>query len=48
MVEDTEVSFGDLVKGYSTEQSLSKKGRELGEARKALDAEKEEKLKRIN
>ena len=41
---DTEVSFGDLIKGYSTEQSLSKKGRELGEARKALDEERAEKL----
>ncbi len=29
---EAEVSFGDLIKGYSTEQSLSKKGRELGEA----------------
>ena len=41
---DTEVSFGDLIKGYSTEQSLSKKGRELGEARKALETEREEKI----
>ena len=45
--KDTEVSFGDLLKGYSTEQSLSKKGRELGEARKALDAERDEKLKEL-
>ena len=36
-----------LLKGYSTEQSLSKKGRELGEARKALDAERDEKLKEL-
>lgn len=42
--EETEVSFGDLLKGYTTEQSLSKKGRELGEARKALDNEREEKI----
>ena len=42
--KEAEVSFGDLIKGYSTEQSLSKKGRELGEARKALDAERAEKL----
>ena len=42
--EETEVSFGDLVKGYTTEQSLSKKGRELGEARKQLEAERQEKL----
>ena len=45
--EEAEVSFNDLVKGYSTEQSLSKKGRELGEARKALDTEREEKLKEL-
>ena len=41
------VNVNDLVKGYSTEQSLSKKGRELGEARKALDEEKAAKLKEI-
>ena len=46
--EDLDVSFGDLIKGYSTEQSLSKKGRELGEARKALDAERDEKLKELS
>ncbi|MAJ23784.1 MAG: hypothetical protein CMI75_08420 [Candidatus Pelagibacter sp.] len=37
--KETEVSFSDLIKGYSTEQSLSHKGRELGEARKKLDEE---------
>lgn len=42
--EELEVSFGDLIKGYTTEQSLSKKGRELGEARKALDEERAAKL----
>ena len=42
--EEAEVSFGDLIKGYSTEQHLSKQGRELGEARKALDEEREQKL----
>ena len=42
--EKSEVSFGDLLKGYTTEQSLSKKGRELGEARKALDNERTKKL----
>ena len=42
--QETEVSFGDLLKGYTTEQSLSKKGRELGEARKELEAERNEKL----
>ncbi len=45
--EDVDVSFGDLVKGYSTEQSLSKKGRELGEARKDLEAERGEKLNQL-
>jgi len=45
--EEVAVSFSDLIKGYSTEQSLSAKGRELGEARKQLEAEKEEQLAEI-
>ncbi len=43
--EEIAVAFSDLIKGYSTEQSLSKKGRELGEARKALEDERTAKLK---
>ena len=46
--EDVDVSFSDLIKGYSTEQSLSAKGRELGEARKELEAEKAKQLEEIN
>ena len=46
--EEVAVSFGDLLKGYTTEQSLSKKGRELGEARKALDAERNEKIGQLD
>jgi hypothetical protein len=46
--EEVPVSFSDLVKGYSTEQSLSNKGRELGEARKELEAEREAQLAEIN
>jgi hypothetical protein len=46
--EEVPVSFSDLLKGYSTEQSLSAKGRELGEARKQLEAEREEQLAEIN
>lgn len=46
--EEVPVSFSDLVKGYSTEQSLSAKGRELGEARKELEAEREAQLAEIN
>jgi len=42
--EDVQISFGDLIKGYSTEQHLSKKGREIGEARKQLEEEYNEKL----
>ena len=42
--EEQEVSFGDLLKGYQTDAHLSKQGRELGEARKALEAERAEKL----
>ena len=45
--EVTPVKLSDMAKGFSTEQSLSKKGRELGEARKALDAERDEKLKEL-
>jgi len=37
--KETNVSFSDLIKGYSTEQSLSNKGRELGDARKQLEEE---------
>ena len=46
--KEQEVSFSDLIKGYSTEQSLSNKGRELGEARKELEAERETQLTEIN
>jgi len=46
--EEVAVSFSDLIKGYSTEQSLSNKGRELGEARKELEAEREAQLQEIN
>jgi hypothetical protein len=45
--EETEVSFGDLIKGYSTEQHLSKKGREIGDARKELEEEYQAKLSDI-
>ena len=45
--EEQNVSFGDLIKGYQTDSHLSKKGRELGEAQKALDAERAEKLQEI-
>ena len=38
--EETNVSFGDLLKGYTTEQSLTKKGRELGEERKKLESDR--------
>ena len=46
--EDVQISFGDLIKGYSTEQHLSKKGREIGEARKQLEEEYNEKLSGID
>ena len=46
--EEQAVSFSDLIKGYSTEQSLSNKGRELGEARKELEAEREQQMAEIN
>ena len=46
--EEVDVSFSDLLKGYSTEQSLSAKGRELGEARKELEAEKARQLEEVS
>src|SRR5210317_491841 len=46
--KETEVSFSDLIKGYSTEQHLSNEGRKLGEARKQLDEEYGKKFQEIN
>ena len=46
--DEMEVSFGDLIKGYQTDAHLSKQGRELGEARKALETEQAEKLKAVD
>ena len=45
--EEMAVSFGDLMKGYQTDAHLSKQGRELGEARKALDEERNSKLEEL-
>ena len=45
--KDTEVSFNDLIKGYSTEQSLSKKGRELGDQRKNLEEEYNKRIEEV-
>ena len=45
--EEQDVSFADLLKGYQTDAHLSKKGRELGEAQKALDTERESKLEEV-
>lgn len=42
--EELDVSFADLLKGYQTDASLSKKGRELGDAKKELETEREAKL----
>ncbi len=46
--EEAQVSFGDLIKGYTTEQSLTKKGRELGEERKKVEEERLEKLGQLD
>jgi hypothetical protein len=46
--KETDVSFSELIKGYSTEQHLSNKGRELGDARKQLDAEYGKKFQEVN
>ena len=45
--KEVPTKLSEMAKNFSTEQSLSNKGRELGEARKALDAEREEKLKEL-
>jgi hypothetical protein len=45
--EEVDVSFADLLKGYQTDSSLSKKGRELGEARQALEEERQEALAQV-
>jgi len=42
--EELDVSFADLLKGYQTDASLSKKGRELGDAKKEIEAEREKAL----
>ncbi|MBC6414679.1 MAG: hypothetical protein GDA45_07370 [Chromatiales bacterium] len=46
--EEMDVSFEDLLKGYQTDASLSKKGRELGDAKKALEEEREQALAQVN
>ena len=45
--EEQNVSFAELLKGYQMDASLSKKGRELGEAKKALEEEKEKALSEV-
>ena len=42
--ESIEVSFGDLIGSYQQEAHFGKKGRELGESRKALEEERAAKL----
>ena len=46
--EEMDVSFGDLIKGYQTDAHLSKKGRELGEAQKTFDEEREAKMAEVD
>ena len=46
--EQSLVSLAELRKGYATEQHLSKKGREIGDARKELEAEREQQLGELN
>jgi len=46
--EEVAVSFSDLIKGYSTEQHLSNKGRELGDARKQMEEEYNNKVQEIS
>ena len=46
--EELSVPIEELVKGYTTDASLTRKGRELGEARKALDEERNSKLAELD
>ena len=46
--EKLEATMGDLIKSYQTDAHLSKKGRELGEAQKTLDAEYQEKIAEVS
>ena len=46
--EESAVSIEELVKSYQTDQHLSNKGRELGDARKALDEERQSKIDEID
>lgn len=46
--EEQAVSFGDLLKGFQTDAHLSKQGRELGEARKAFEEERETKMAELD
>jgi len=46
--EERAVSFGDLLKGFQTDAHLSKQGRELGEARKALEEERSERMQELD
>ena len=45
--EEVDVSFEELLKGYQTDASISKKGRELGEARKELEEERAQALEQV-
>ena len=45
--EEVTMPLSDWVKGSATQQSLSNKGRELGDARKQLDTERAEKIGQI-
>jgi len=45
---ELEVSMGDLLKGYQTDAHLSKKGREIGDAQKALDEQQASKLAELD
>jgi hypothetical protein len=46
--EEQSVTFGKLLKGFQTDAHLSKQGRELGEARKAFEAERETKIQELD
>lgn len=46
--EEVTMPLSDWIKGSATSQSLSNKGRELGDARKQFDSERADKIKQID
>ena len=46
--EEMDITFGDLIKGYQTDQHLSKKGREISETQKKLEEDFNKKFAEVD